>query len=165
MGPALPSPSLFLDAGLFKYLHSHVYLFFSGGSQQQNACLSHGVFCECAVRLCTLVRACVCVCVGGAQCAVTSGRTVAVCFPLASGFALCNWPLPSPSLGSCDPRRMMVGHTVNCAEKQEGLLSGLVLLCSHQASHHTNLGADCFVHGCFFTSEKCCKQDVFQWGD
>ena len=53
-----------------------------------------------AQRAVTLGRTVAGVCGGGAQRAVTLGRTVV----LVSGFALCYWPLPSPSLGSCDPR-------------------------------------------------------------
>ena len=53
-------------------------------------------------RVCVCV--CVCVCVVEAQPPVTLGRTVVGCFPLVSGFALCNWPLPTPPLGTCDPR-------------------------------------------------------------
>ena len=45
----LPLSSLFLDAGLFKYLHTCVP-FFSGGSQQQSAFLSHGASCACVMR-------------------------------------------------------------------------------------------------------------------
>ena len=49
------------------------------------------------------VCVCVCVCVVEAQPPVTLGRTVAGCFPLVSGFALCNWPLPTPFLGPATP--------------------------------------------------------------
>lgn len=58
VGPALPSPSLFLDAGLFKYLHSHVYLFSQAGHGNRTPVflmgLSVSVQWGCA-RACTCV--------------------------------------------------------------------------------------------------------------
>lgn len=134
---------LFLDACLFKYLHTYVYLFAQASHSNRTTFFLVGL--SVSVR-------------GGPSALSLGVDPLHMVFQLRLALHVIVLS-PSPSLGpwfqSPPPRTrppppcVMMGQTVSCVKGQEGLLSRLILPASPQAHTARTGGRDRFVHGCF----------------